>query len=112
MGVVESMPPGCPVQRVQGRGERDPVWVIFFENDAISVEVLWRKDDARCRSLTVSSMDAHCQAMGERYEEAETSLSRKQMTGWSTEQEVLGLWVNRKKMSAGLPQGKLKKKET
>ena len=52
---VEPLPPECRVPRVQGGGGRDP---------AISVEVQWRKDGARCKALTVSLADAHFQAMG------------------------------------------------
>ena len=39
---------GDRVPRMQGEGERDPAWVIFFVYDAITVEVQSRKDDPRC----------------------------------------------------------------
>ena len=38
--------------------------VICFVDDAISVEVQWREDGARCKALTVSLADAHFKAMG------------------------------------------------
>ena len=46
---VEPLPPGCRVPRVRGVGERDPACVIFFVDDAISVEIQWRDDGTRCR---------------------------------------------------------------
>ena len=36
--VVESLPPGDRVLRVQGRGESNPAWVIFIVDNLISVE--------------------------------------------------------------------------
>ena len=73
MGVAESMgkaveplSPESRVPKVQGGGERGPAWVIFFVDDAISVEVQWRKDGARCKVLMASLADAQFQAMGER----------------------------------------------
>ena len=62
--VVEPLPPGCRVPQVRGGGESDPAWVIFFVDDAISVEIQWREDGARCKALTASLADAHFQAMG------------------------------------------------
>ena len=88
---VEPLPPRCRVPKVWGGGKRDPVWVIFFVDDAISVEVQWRDDGARCKVLTASLVDAHFQAMGERTGGEEPLLPRKKMTGWATAQEVLGL---------------------
>lgn len=43
---VEPFLPGCGVPMVQGRGEKDPTWVV------ISVEVRWSKNGARCKALT------------------------------------------------------------
>ena len=34
---VDPLPLACRVPRVQGGGDKDPVWVIFFVDDAISV---------------------------------------------------------------------------
>ena len=76
---------------MRGGGERDPAWVIFFVDDAISVDVQWRDDGSRCKALTASLADAHFQAMGERAEGEEPLLPRKKMTGWATAQEILGL---------------------
>ena len=87
---VEQLPPGCRVPKVRGGGERYPAWVIFFMNDAISVEVQWNDDGARRKALTASLADAHFKAMGERGQGEEPLLPRK-MTGWSTAQEILGL---------------------
>ena len=36
---VEALPSGCRVPKVRGGCERDPAWVVFFVDDAISVEV-------------------------------------------------------------------------
>ena len=104
---MEPLPPGCRVPRVRGGGEGDPAWVIFFVDDAISVEVQWRDDGARCKALTVSLADAHFQAMGERAEGEEPLLPRGKMTEWATAQEVLGLWLDTEDMTVGLPQRKL-----
>ena len=45
-------------------------------------------------------------AMGERGEGEEPLLPRK-MTGWSTAQEILGLWVDTEDITVVLPQKKL-----
>ena len=66
--VMEPLQPGCRVPKVRGGDDRDPAWVIFFVDDAVSVEIPWRDDGARCKALTASLVDAHFQAMGERAE--------------------------------------------
>ena len=48
---VEPLSPGCRVPKVQGGGERDLAWIIFFVDDAILVEVQWRKDGARWQGV-------------------------------------------------------------
>ena len=75
-------------------------------DDAISVEVQWKKDGTRCKALTASLADAHFKAMGERGQGEDSLLPRK-MTGWSTAQEILGLWVDMEDVTVGLPQRKL-----
>ena len=40
------------------------MWVIFFVNNAISVEVRWKNDGARCRALTESLVDVHFRRWG------------------------------------------------
>ena len=61
---VEPLPPGCRVPTVQGRGKIDPAWVVFFVDDAISVDVQWKEDGARCKEMSASPEDAHFRAMG------------------------------------------------
>ena len=63
---VEPLSPGCRFLKVRGGGERDSAWVLFFVDDAISIEVQWRDDGARRKALTASLADAHFQVMGER----------------------------------------------
>ena len=63
---VEPLSPGCRFLKVRSGGERDSAWVIFFVDDAISIEVQWRDDGARRKALTASLADAHFQVMGER----------------------------------------------
>jgi len=36
---LELLPPGYRVPRMQGGGQRDPAWVIFFVYNVITVEV-------------------------------------------------------------------------
>lgn len=43
---------------MQGGGEGDTAWVIFFVNDNISVEFEWREDDASCIALRMSLADS------------------------------------------------------
>ena len=66
------------------RRQERPAWVTFFVDDAISVEVQWKEDGARCKALTASLADAYFQAMWERAEEEEPLLPRKKMTVWAT----------------------------
>lgn len=47
--IVEQLPPGCWVPRVQSGVERDSVWVIFFVDVAISMESRWKEDVAKCK---------------------------------------------------------------
>ena len=104
---VEPLPPECRVPKVRCGGERDPAWVIFFVDDAISVEVQWRGDSARCKALTASLSDMYFQAMGERAKGGNPLLPWKKMTGWATVQEVLSLWLDTENMTVGLPQRKM-----
>ena len=76
--------------------------MVFFVDDAISVDVQWKEDGARCKALTVSLADAHNQAMWERRGGEEPLVPRKKMTGWSTAQEILGMWVDIEDMVIGL----------
>ena len=104
---VEPLPAGCRVPGIKGGGPGDPAWVVFFVDDAISVEVQWTEEGTRCKALTASLADAHFQAMGERGAEEEPLVPRKKMTGWVTAQEILGFWVDTEEMTVGLPERKL-----
>lgn len=42
----QPLPPGRRVPRVQGNRERNPKWVAFFVDDAISLDVQWKDDRA------------------------------------------------------------------
>lgn len=67
--VVEPFPPWCRLIKVQIGDERYPAWVIFFVDNAISVDIQRGKDRARCcRALTASLEDALFQVMGDRAE--------------------------------------------
>lgn len=57
------------VPMVQGGEERNPAWVIFFEDGAFSVDAQWEEDGVRCKALTASLVEAHLHTMGERGEE-------------------------------------------
>lgn len=89
----EPLPPGCRLPKVQGVCDRDLAWVIFFMDNAISVEVQWREDGVRCNALIASVVDTHFQTVEERDESEEPLLPRKNMTGWPTTQGILGRWV-------------------
>lgn len=77
--VVEPLPPGWRIPKVEGGGKREPVWIRFFMDDAISMEFQWRKNGERCRALTASLADANLQAMGERREGGGSLLPRKKI---------------------------------
>ena len=68
--------------------------MIFFVDGAISVEVQWKTDSARCKALIASLTDAHFQAL-------------EQNDGLVHAQEILWLWVDTDDMTIGLPQMKL-----
>ena len=42
---AEPLPEGCTVAEVEGGGAADTAWVIFFMDDALSVEVQWEPDE-------------------------------------------------------------------
>ena len=72
-------------------------------DDAISVEVQWDPEGARCLDLSRSLVVIHEHAMGKRSEGEEPSLSKKKVTGWATQQEVLGYDVDTESMTIALP---------
>ena len=76
-------------------------------DDAISVEVQWDSEGARCLDLSRSLALIHDQAMGERCEGEEPLLSHKKVTGWATQQEVLGYDIDTESMSIALPTRKV-----
>ena len=58
------MPESCTVKAVEGAGAEDSTWVVFFVNDAVSVEVQWEPDGGRCIALAQSLSSIHFQSMG------------------------------------------------
>ena len=99
---VVSWPAACIVRPAEGGGAYDPAFVVFFMDDAISVEV--QKEDGWERCLDVSRWLApiHFKAMGEGREE-EPLWSHKKVTGWATQQEVLGYDIDTESMTISLP---------
>ena len=63
---VARWPVECIVRPAKGGGAGDPAFVVFFMDDAISVEVQWDLEGARCLDLSRSLASIHFQAMGER----------------------------------------------
>ena len=100
---VVSWPAECVVRTAKGRGADDPAFVASCMDDAISVEVRWDTEGARCLDLSRSLAFIHEQAMGERFEGEEPLLSRKKVTGWATQQEVLGYDIDTESMTITLP---------
>ena len=87
---VGSWPAECVVRPAEGGGTDDPAFVVFYMDDAISVEVQWDKGGGLCIVLPRSSASINFQAMGERSEGEESLLSYSKVTGWATQKEVLG----------------------
>ena len=48
------LPPGCRVPRGRGGGKRTPLFVLYYVDDGILVEVQWRSDGRRCRRVSAS----------------------------------------------------------
>ena len=76
-------------------------------DDAISVEVQWDADGARCLDLSRSLAFIDEQAMGERFEREEPPLTRKKVTDWPTQQEVWGYDIDTESMTIALPTRKV-----
>ena len=87
---VVAWPAECAVRPAEGGGADDPAFVAFFMDDAISVEAQWDPEGARCLDLSRSLAFIRDQAMGERSEGEEPLLSREKVTGWATQQKLLG----------------------
>ena len=73
--------------------------------DAISVEVQWDKRVYSYRLFTVVSVNPF-QAMRERGEGEEQLLLHRTVTGWATQQEVLGYGIGTESMTIALPERK------
>ena len=80
--------------------------MVFFMVDAISVEVQWDKRVYSYRLFTVVSVNPF-QAMGERGEGEEQLLLHRTVTGWATQQEVLGYDIDTESMTIALPARKV-----
>ena len=48
---VVAWPAECEVRPAEGGGANDPAFVVFFIDDAISIEVQWDKKGGRCLDL-------------------------------------------------------------
>ena len=48
---VVGWPAECEVRPAEGGGANDPAFVVFFIDDAISIEVQWDKKGGRCLDL-------------------------------------------------------------
>ena len=79
----------------------------FSIDDAISIEVQWHAERARRLDLSLSLAFIHEQAMSERSEGEEALLSRKKVTGWATQQKVLGYDIDTESMTIALPTRKV-----
>ena len=90
----------------EGGGRRPGVCGIFMD-DAISVEVQWDGEGARCLDLTRPLAFIQEQAMSEISEGEEPLLSRKKVTGWATQQEFLGYDIDTESMTIALPTRKV-----
>ena len=69
-------PAECVVRPANGGGAGDPAFVFRFMDDAISVEVRWDPEGARCLRLTRTLAGIHEQVMAERTEGEEALLSK------------------------------------
>ena len=87
---AEPLPECCTVKEVEGGGAEDPACVVFFMDDAVSVEVHWEPDGGRCLALAQSLALIHFQAMGARVGGEDPLLSHKKVTDWAPQQEVVG----------------------
>ena len=76
-------------------------------DDAILVEVQWDAEGERCLDLSRSLAFIHEQPMGERSEGEEPLLSRKKVTSWAKQQEVLGYDIDTESMTIALPTRKV-----
>ena len=104
---VVGWPAECVVRPAKGGGANDTAFVVFFMDDAISIEVQWEKGGGRCLDLSRSLASIHFEAMGERCEGEEPLLSQKKVTGWATQQEVLGYDIDTESMTIALPPRKV-----
>ena len=104
---VVSWPAECVVRTAEGGDADDPAFVAFFMDDAISVEVQWDVEGARCLDLSRFLAFIYDQAMGKRSEGEKPLLSRKKVTGWATQQEVWGYDVDTESMHIALPTWKV-----
>ena len=77
---VEPLPRGSIVEEVEGEGEKDPAWVVFFMHDAVSVEVQWEAGGGGCLGLSQALASNHHQATGDRAVGEEPLLSHKKVT--------------------------------
>ena len=84
---------------MEGGGAEGTAWVVFFMDDAVSLEVHWEPDGGRCIALAQSLASIHFQAMGKRGEGEKPLPSHKKVTDWAPQQEVLGFNLDTDKMT-------------
>ena len=97
---VAIWPTECVVRLAEGGESNDLAFTVIFMDDAISVEV-------QCTCLSQSLASMHLQAMSERSDREEPLLSRQTVTGWATQQEILGYDVDTESMTIALPAQKV-----
>ena len=100
---VEPLPQGCIIKCVEEGGTGDHARIVFFTDDAVSVELRWEADGRKCLALALALTSIHHQTMGEGEEEGEPLLSHKMVTGCPPRQEVLGFDLNTERMTVSLP---------
>ena len=85
----------------------DQVFVVFFMDDAISIDVQRGKEGRRYLDLSRSLASTHFQAMCGKCAGEEPLLSHERVTGWTTQQEVLGYDIDTESMTFALPARKV-----
>ena len=79
----------------------------FCVDDAISVDVQWDSQGARCLELSQLLAFIHDQAMGKKSEGKEPLLLRNMVADWATQQEVWGYIIDTERMTVALPTRKV-----
>ena len=104
---VMPVPPHCVAPRIETGGGRQRPFTRFYVDDAMSLEVCGEGGVDKCLTLTRSLASIHHILLGERGEGEEPVLSRKKITNWAPQMEILGYWVDAEAGTIGLPERKL-----